>query len=70
MNRVFLVLFLLFAAVVVAYAQTASPPSTAAVSASPTPATAPAPTPARTLAPFVAAYEVYRGGKAFGDATL
>jgi hypothetical protein len=70
MNRVFLVLFLLFAAVVVAYAQTASPPPTAAVSASPTPATAPAPTPARALAPFVAAYEVYRGGKAFGDATL
>jgi hypothetical protein len=70
MNRFFLVLFLLFAAVVVAYAQTASPPPTAAVSASPTPATAPAPTPARALAPFVAAYEVYRGGKAFGDATL
>ena len=70
MKRVLLVLPLLLAAVVVAQAQTASPLPAAVAPASPATPAAPVPTQVRTLAPFVAAYEVYRGGKAFGDATL
>jgi len=69
MKRVFLVLSLLLAAVVVAHAQTAAP-QPAAAPALPAIAAAPSTTQAPALAPFVAAYEVYRGGKAFGDATL
>lgn len=65
MKRV-LALSLLLAAVVVAQAQTAPPSPAGALPAAALPAT----TQARTLAPFVAAYEVYRDGKAFGDATL
>ena len=70
MKRVFLVLSLLLAAVVVAHAQTTAPLPAGAPPVSPTTATVPATVQARTLAPFVAAYEVYREGKAFGDATL
>jgi len=71
MKRVSLILPLLLAAGVVAHAQTSSPPlPTAATPASPAAATVSAPMQARALAPFVAAYEVYRGGKVFGDATL
>lgn len=53
---------LVVAAIVAAHAQTAPvamPPAGATATAN-----------VRTLAPFVAAYDVYRGGKAFGDATL
>ena len=73
MKRAFLILSLLLAAAVVAHAQTTAPvPVPAAVApASPAIAAAvPGTTQARALAPFVASYEVYCGGKAFGDATL
>ena len=69
MKRVFVVTCLALAAIVVAHAQTAEPvavpPAAAAKAVLGSPANA-----ARTLAPFVASYEVYRGGKAFGDASL
>jgi hypothetical protein len=66
MKRVFLGL-LVVAAVAAAHAQAVSvvmPPAGAAAPVAPSTAKG------RTLAPFVAAYEVFRGGEAFGDASL
>ena len=68
MKRVFLVPFMVVAAVVAAHAQTA--PVVARPAGASLAVASPAMTQARALAPFVAAYEVYRGGRAFGDATL
>lgn len=66
MKRVFLAAFLAVAAIVAAHAQTAPVAMSPAAVDEALSATAKG----RTLVPFVAAYEVYRGGKAFGDATL